>query len=260
MIWVQIDESQIGFYPTPHLLREVRKEPFEFLIRWNQAGLQDGASPVMEEFIFFHDFAILVLIFIISVVGMVLISLLMGRFINLNLLEGQVIEFIWTLFPATILIQIAIPSLLLLYIIDERVHNSITVKTVGHQWYWRYEYSDFWALQNPLEFDSYINQCSNVVARLLDTDNRLVLPYRTHIRLLVTAGDVLHSWALPSLGVKADACPGRLNQVKLFSHRGGLFFGQCSEICGANHRFIPISAEIISPQDFSKWVESWLEG
>lgn len=228
------------------------------MITWAQLGLQDASSPIIEEFLFFHDFAILVLIFIIRAVGLVIGGVLTAPYVDLGLLEGQIIECIWTLVPAIILVQIAIPSLLLLYILDERVNDRITIKAIGHQWYWRYEYSDYWTERNGLEFDSYMKK-GDSFPRLLDVDSRLVLPYSTHIRVLVTATDVLHSWALPSLGVKADACPGRLNQIKLLRHRGGVFFGQCSEICGANHSFMPIAVEFVNANDYINWVKASLE-
>ena len=174
------------------------------------------------------------------------------------MLESQIIECIWTIIPAIILIQIAIPSLLLLYILDESIDSSLTIKVIGHQWYWRYEYRDFWSINNnKIEFESYIiptNDLDNSFFRLLDVDNRTIIPYNIHIRILISSADVLHSWTVPSLGVKADAIPGRLNQVKFISQRPGIFFGQCSEICGANHRFIPIVIEIININSFLNWV------
>ena len=230
------------------------------MITWAQLGLQDGASPIIEEFIFFHDFAIVVLVFIVRFVGYIIVRILTNQFINTGLLEGQVVECIWTLMPAVILIQIAIPSLLLLYMLDERIKCSLTIKVVGHQWYWRYEYSDFWRRdERRVEFDSYMLPTTELplgFTRLLDVDNRRVLPWGAHTRVLIRAADVLHSWTIPALGVKADACPGRLNQVKLVRHHPALLYGQCSEICGANHRFIPISLEFVRAVDFLKWVEA----
>jgi len=143
--------------------------------------------------------------------------------------------------------------------LDESIDRSLTIKVVGHQWYWSYEYSDFWSLTDKIqiEFNSYIipeNELENNIFRLLDVDNHIVIPYNIHIRLLILSSDVLHSWTVPSLGVKADATPGRLNQIKFISQRPGLYFGQCSEICGANHRFIPIVSEIINSKRFFNWV------
>lgn len=228
---------------------------------WSQFGLQDAVSPVIEEFIFFHDFTLVVLAFIISFVFYLIGRLFFNRWIHRGLLEGQVLERIWTVIPAVILLQVAIPSLLLLYILDETVSCRLTLKSVGHQWYWRYEYSDFWSRSEGkgVEFDSYMvptNELEPGIIRLLDVDNRVVLPYDTHVRVLISAADVLHSWTVPALGVKADACPGRLNQIKFISHRPGLFYGQCSEICGANHRFMPIVLELVSPEDFLNWIRS----
>jgi cytochrome c oxidase subunit 2 len=133
---------------------------------------------------------------------------------NITLLERQIIECVWTIIPAIILIQIALPSLLLLYILDEAVNSSLTLKVIGHQWYWSYEYTDFWSLQlnRRLEFDSYIlpeEGSETRLFRLLDVDNRTVIPYNVHIRILISSADVLHAWTVPSLGVKADAIPGR---------------------------------------------------
>jgi len=228
------------------------------IINWGQFGLQDANSPIIEELIFLHDFINLILIFIISFVRYLMIFILFNKFINITLLERQIIECIWTIIPAIILIQIAIPSLLLLYILDESIDSSLTIKVIGHQWYWRYEYRDFWSINNnKIEFESYIiptNELDSSFFRLLDVDNRTVIPYNIHIRMLISSADVLHSWTVPSLGVKADAIPGRLNQVKFISQRPGIFFGQCSEICGANHRFMPIVIEIININAFLNWV------
>jgi cytochrome c oxidase subunit 2 len=187
-----------------------------------------------------------------------MVLMLFNTFINKTLLERQIIESIWTVIPAIILVQIAIPSLLLLYILDESIDSSLTIKVLGHQWYWRYEYSDFWHLTklNMVEFNAYIiptNELRDNMFRLLDVDNRTILPFKVHVRVLISSSDVLHAWTVPSLGVKADAVPGRLNQVKFIAQRPGLFFGQCSEICGANHRFIPIVLEIVSPSIFYSW-------
>lgn len=213
----------------------------------------------MEELIFLHDFINMVLIFIIRFVGYIIIRIIYNKYININLLESQIIECIWTIIPAVILIQIAIPSLLLLYILDESVDSSLTLKVLGHQWYWSYEYTDFWSVSNntQIEFDSYIvptNDLERRIFRLLDVDNRTVVPFNVHVRMLISSADVLHAWTVPSLGVKADAVPGRLNQVKFVSQRPGIFFGQCSEICGANHRFMPIVIEIINSNSFLNWV------
>nr|YP_010988624.1 cytochrome c oxidase subunit II [Anaspides clarkei]WOR80916.1 cytochrome c oxidase subunit II [Anaspides clarkei] len=222
---------------------------------WNYLGLQDSTSPLMEQLMFFHDHTMVILILITSMVGYMMTSLFFNKLINRFLLEGQTIEIIWTVLPAIILICIALPSLRLLYLLDEVNSPSITLKTIGHQWYWSYEYSDFL----DLEFDSYMippNDLNLSNFRLLDVDNRTILPINSQVRVLITAADVIHSWTVPSLGVKADAIPGRLNQVSFLINRPGLFFGQCSEICGANHSFMPIVIEAIPANNFLNWVSS----
>lgn len=223
---------------------------------WSNLGLQDSTSPLMEQLNFFHDHTILILIIITILVGYLIIILFFNNFTNRILLHGQTIEIIWTVLPAIVLIFIALPSLRLLYLLDEINLPSLTLKTIGHQWYWRYEYSDFL----NIEFDSYItpsNELNNNSFRLLDVDNRIILPSNNQIRILISAADVLHSWTVPSLGIKVDATPGRLNQTNFFINRPGLFYGQCSEICGANHRFIPIVIERIPTKFFIKWISNF---
>lgn len=222
---------------------------------WSKFSLQNRASPLIEQLIFFHDHTLLILTIITILVSYLIITLFFNKFTNRFLLEGQTIEVIWTILPAITLIFIALPSLRLLYLLDEIDNPAITLKTIGHQWYWKYEYSDFL----NVEFDSYIiptNDLNINEFRLLDVDNRTVLPINSQIRILVTAADVLHSWTVPALGVKIDATPGRLNQTSFFINRPGLFFGQCSEICGANHSFIPIVIESIPINNFITWIKS----
>nr|YP_011009660.1 cytochrome c oxidase subunit II [Hygia bidentata]WPV77652.1 cytochrome c oxidase subunit II [Hygia bidentata] len=222
---------------------------------WGNLTMQDATSPLMEQLMFFHDHTLMILLMITILVAYIMISITKNKLINRNLLEGQMIEFIWTLLPAVILIFIALPSLHLLYLIDEINKPMLTLKVIGHQWYWSYEYSDF----NNVEFDSYMkpfNELLNNEFRLLDVDNRVILPMNTQIRVLVTAADVLHSWAVPSLGVKIDAIPGRLNQGSFKINRPGLLFGQCSEICGANHSFMPIVIESVPTNMFIKWLNT----
>lgn len=203
----------------------------------------------------FHDLAIIILIFITLIISYIIISIIINSFINRFLLQGHLIELIWTVTPAIILVIIAIPSLKILYLTDDSPFRKLTIKTIGHQWYWRYEYSDF----INLEFDSFIiptPDLKEIEFRLLDVDNRCVLPYNFNIRILTTSADVIHSWTVPSLGIKIDSTPGRLNQTGLYMYRPGLFFGQCSEICGANHRFMPILVESTSTKLFIKWLKT----
>nr|QXT43935.1 cytochrome c oxidase subunit 2 [Alyscotermes sp. BDIT11-3-1b] len=225
---------------------------------WLNLTLQDSASPIMEQLIYFHDHALMIMLMIITTVFYTMISIIQNKQTSRFILEGQMIETLWTIAPAIILVFIAMPSLRLLYLMDE-IHNPVlTLKTVGHQWYWSYEYSDF----TKLEFDSYMIQQEDLQTdtfRLLDTDNRVVLPMNSPIRMIVTAADVLHSWTVPSLGVKTDATPGRLNQVSFSINRPGILYGQCSEICGANHSFMPIAIESVSTNQFINWVSKMSE-
>lgn len=228
------------------------------MISWGQWGFQDAASPLMEQLIFFHDHAMLILVMIVSLVGYAFVGLINNSFTCRYLLEGQEIETIWTILPAIVLVFLALPSLRLLYLLDEINDPVLTIKAIGHQWYWSYEYSDFL----NIEFDSYIVPSSDLEFgdyRLLEVDHRTVVPYRVNIRILVTAADVLHSWTVPSLGVKADAVPGRLNQLSFFINHAGIFYGQCSEICGANHSFIPIVIEAVNIETFISWVKTIAE-
>jgi cytochrome c oxidase subunit 2 len=158
------------------------------------------------------------------------------------------------------LIAIAFPSFRLLYLLDEVISPTLTIKIVGHQWYWSYEYSDFITdNDHSIDFDSYMIPDSDLELgqfRLLDVDNRLIIPVDCHIRFIVTGADVIHSYAVPSLGLKLDAVPGRLNQVSFLAERPGTFFGQCSEICGVWHGFMPIVVEAVPSADFLVWIDA----
>nr|YP_010147354.1 cytochrome c oxidase subunit II [Plautia crossota]QQP22165.1 cytochrome c oxidase subunit 2 [Plautia crossota] len=222
---------------------------------WGNIMIQDANSSLMEQLTFFHDHTVMILSMITLMVAYIMIMLTKNKLINRYLLEGQTIELIWTLMPAVTLIFIALPSLRLLYMIDEINNPSITLKVIGHQWYWSYEYSDF----SDTEFDSYMKPANELMPeeiRLLDVDNRTVLPMNTQTRVVITAADVLHSWAVPSLGIKIDAVPGRLNQGTININRPGLMYGQCSEICGANHSFMPIVIESTTTEKFLNWINS----
>lgn len=223
------------------------------MANWAQLSFQDAASPVIAQLIAFHDHTILILVLVTSIVSYAFISLIFNTYSSRYILEAQQIETIWTLLPAVTLLFLAFPSLHILYLIDEISQPSITIKTIGHQWYWRYEYTDF----IKLEFDSYIlpeNELKPGEFRLLEVDHRAIAPIFTEIRILVTGADVIHAWTLPTLGLKVDAVPGRLNQLGFTANRPGVFYGQCSEICGANHSFIPIALEIVDTKTFIKWV------
>jgi cytochrome c oxidase subunit 2 len=233
-----------------------------------QLSMQDPASPMMEGMISFHHF----LMFFIVFIGF-FVCYMLGYAIyqyhhkrspkSAHFSHNSTLEIVWTILPAIILLIIAVPSFSLLYSLDELIDPQLTVKIIGHQWYWSYEVSDF--LNRPeignLEFDSYMMPTDTLVktafvgCRLLVSRPELVLPAETHIRLLVSSADVLHSWAVPSFGVKVDACPGRLSQASLFINRvlknkTNIFFGQCSEICGVNHGFMPITVRAVSPEKY----------
>nr|UGS80401.1 cytochrome c oxidase subunit II [Lachesilla punctata] len=220
---------------------------------WSNLNLQESASPLMEQLNFFHDHSMMILLLITLTISYLMISIMNNSITNRFLLENQSMEMIWTIIPAVILIFIALPSLRVLYLLDETLTPALTIKTVGHQWYWSYEYSDFM----NIEFDSYMipsNELSLGDFRLLEVNNRLVLPMNTQTRILVSAADVLHSWTMPSLGVKIDANPGRINQASFLIKYPGLFYGQCSEICGSLHSFMPIVLESTNKSSFIHWL------
>nr|YP_010568177.1 cytochrome c oxidase subunit II [Odorrana hosii]UZC57597.1 cytochrome c oxidase subunit II [Odorrana hosii] len=217
-----------------------------------QLGFQDAASPIMEELLGFHDHALMAVYMISALVLYVITTLMTTKLSNINTIDAQEIEMVWTVMPAIILIVIALPSLRILYLMDEVSSPDMTMKTVGHQWYWSYEYSDF----PDLNFDSYMIPTKDLEPghfRLLEVDNRMIMPMGTAMRMLITAEDVLHSWTIPSMGVKADAIPGRLSQVSFMIAHPGIYYGQCSEICGANHSFMPIVIEALPVQKFLTW-------
>ena len=238
-------------------------------VAW-QLSFQDPASAVDEGIINLHHDIMTVLWLILGIVMTVLFVAVKSfnngtyqpKFHYTGLTHHTNLEFIWTSIPSAILLLIAIPSFSLIYAIDDLINTKMTIKVMGHQWYWTYEYGeiaeDNTLLTNPLtqtpkSFDSYLITEENLVAksakhegrmlRLLEVDNRLIIPWNQHLRFLISSADVLHSWCVPSLGIKMDACPGRLNQVSVFVTRPGVFYGQCSEICGVNHAFMPICLE-----------------
>nr|YP_010851737.1 cytochrome c oxidase subunit II [Lontra longicaudis]AAZ83625.1 cytochrome oxidase subunit II [Lontra longicaudis]WGH14965.1 cytochrome c oxidase subunit II [Lontra longicaudis] len=222
-----------------------------------QMGLQDATSPIMEELLHFHDHTLMIVFLISSLVLYIISLMLTTKLTHTSTMDAQAVETIWTILPAIILILIALPSLRILYMMDEINSPSLTVKTMGHQWYWSYEYTDY----GDLNFDSYMIPTQELKPgelRLLEVDNRVILPVEMTVRMLVSSEDVLHSWAVPSLGLKTDAIPGRLNQTTLMTMRPGLYYGQCSEICGSNHSFMPIVLELVPLSHFEKWSVSML--
>ena len=231
-----------------------------------QLGFQDIAAPGFTGIVELHNTSFFYLV-VICVSVFWVIGSIMYYFNNNNspivhkyLNHGTLIELIWTITPAFILIAIAFPSFRLLYLLDEVISPTVTIKVVGHQWYWSYEYSDYINVSGEsIEFDSYMIPDSDLELgqfRLLDVDNKVVVPTDTHIRLIVTGADVIHSFAVPSLGLKIDAVPGRLNQTSILAERTGTFYGQCSEICGVYHGFMPIAIEAVSIQDYLAWIDA----
>nr|ACD75300.1 cytochrome oxidase subunit II [Gracupica contra] len=217
----------------------------------SQFGFQDASSPIMEELMQFHDHALMVALAICSLV-LYLLTLLLTEKLSSSSVEAQEIELVWTILPAVVLITLALPSLRILYMMDEINEPDLTLKAIGHQWYWTYEYTDL----KELTFDSYMVHTSDLPLghfRLLEVDHRVIVPTESKVRVIVTADDVLHSWAVPSLGVKTDAIPGRLNQTAFLASRPGVYYGQCSEICGANHSFMPIVVESTPLANFENW-------
>nr|BAF80193.1 cytochrome c oxidase subunit II [Culicoides actoni] len=221
---------------------------------WGSLLFLDAISPTMEQIIFFHDHVMIVMSAITIMVGGQMLTMLMMNIKNFYMTSGDSMEMIWILAPAVVVISLVYPSLRLLYMSESyKVDPHSTVKVIGHQWYWSYEYGIFKSLQ----FDSYMiatDQLNDNEFRLLDVDNRLALPISERIRMIITSSDVLHSWAVPSLGVKIDAAPGRLNQVMMMIYQSGLYYGQCSEICGANHSFMPIVVQAMPEFKWLKWI------
>ena len=231
-----------------------------------QLGFQDPATPVMEGIIDFHHdvmfFLIVIGIMVSYVLGRVIVAYHEDNFATpTNTVHATTLEIVWTITPAFVLMIIAVPSFALLYSMDEIIDPAITIKVVGHQWYWSYEYSDYATLEGgeTINFDSYLIATSDLTIgsfRLLEVDNKAMLPINTHTRLLVTAADVLHCWTVPSFGIKIDACPGRLSQGSLFIKREGTYYGQCSEICGVNHGFMPIVVKVVPQGEYDAWVRN----
>jgi len=226
---------------------------------------QDSASPQMEGLIELHDNIMYYLVIILFSVGWILLSIVRNyvstkspishKYLN----HGTLIELIWTVTPAIILVLIAFPSFTLLYLMDEVGDPSMSILAEGHQWYWSYQYPDFLDSDNNfIEFDSYIipeTDLEEGTLRMLEVDNRIILPESTHVRFIITSGDVIHSFSSNALGIKCDAYPGRLNQVSVFINREGIFYGQCSEICGILHSSMPIVIESVSLEKFLTWLE-----
>ena len=240
---------------------------YNFSEAW-QLGFQDPCSPIMESAINFHNYVMIYLVFIIGGVLWILTAI-NTRFSksktvisHKHAVHGQLIETIWTITPAIILLSIAFPSFKLLFLMDEVIKPDVTIKVIGHQWYWTYEYGDYYATDgSPITFDAYMVPEENLEVgqlRNLTTTAPLTVPVNAHVRVIVTSADVIHSWAVPSFGVKVDAIPGRLNETSFLAERTGTYFGQCSEICGLQHAFMPIEVEVVEIENYASHIEMLL--
>jgi cytochrome c oxidase subunit 2 len=222
-----------------------------------QINFQDSATDIMENINNLHNEIIFYLILLLVMVSyLLIISLIDRKSYKWAPNHGTLLELIWTISPALILIAIAFPSLRLLYLIDEIINPALTIKIIGHQWYWSTEYSDF---SDNNSFDSYMiatDELQDGQLRLLEVDNRIIVPIDTTIRVIVTSADVIHSFGIPSLGFKVDAIPGRLNETSFFVKRPGVFYGQCSELCGVLHGFMPIVIEAVDNEKFLSWISN----
>ena len=225
-----------------------------------QMDMQPPATEVMQRIHDFHDM-LLVVITLIALFVTGLLIYVMWRFSEKRnptpsrTTHNTFIEVIWTVVPVIILVIIAIPSFRLLYFQEVVPKSDMTIKAIGHQWYWSYQYPD----HGNFEFDSNMvadDELKPGQPRLLAVDNRIVVPVYTTVRLIVTADDVLHAWAMPAFGIKIDAVPGRLNETWFRAERTGTFYGQCSELCGVNHGFMPIRVDVVSAEQFADWVAS----
>lgn len=238
------------FGDTPHML---------------QTGFQDPATSIMEGVYLFNCSLLIVTISIVVLIAWLMFSIIVNflewdNSQKFDFTHSNIFEIIWTSTPALILFSLAAPSFTLLYSLDEITNPDLTLKIFGHQWFWSYEISDFVMCsknEESIKYTSYFlpnellqEDDKKGFFRILETNKRLILPTKTHIRLLITAVDVLHSWTIPSFGIKVDACPGRLNQTSLLIKRFGMFFGQCSEICGVNHAFMPIVVVAVPTSQF----------
>ena len=224
-----------------------------------QLGFQKSASKSMSDIVWFHDYMLLPIITAITVFVLFLLAYACIRFrasknpIASTTSHNTTIEVIWTLVPCLILIVMAVPSFKVLYSQDEIPKAEVTIKAIGYQWYWGYEYPD-----ENIVFDSYMiadKDLKEGQPRLLAVDNEVVVPVNKVVKVMITANDVLHAWALPSFGVKRDAVPGRINETWFKAERTGTFYGQCSELCGIKHAFMPITVNVVSEEDYNQWLE-----
>jgi cytochrome c oxidase subunit 2 len=244
--------AMLGALTVPGLALAAQPTPW-------QTNFQDAATPLMERITSFHDL-LLIIIILISIFVLLLLVYVMFKFnekANPNpsrTTHNTMIEVIWTVVPVVILVVIAIPSFKLLYYSDVIPKADMTIKATGNQWYWSYEYPD----HGKFSFDANMIETADLKKgqlRLLETDNRVVIPVDTVVRMQLAASDVIHAWAMPAFGIKTDAVPGRLNETWFGPvKKEGVYYGQCSELCGVRHGFMPITVEVVSKEKFNAWV------
>lgn len=225
-----------------------------------QIDFQDAASPIMNDLHQFHNFLLVITTAIVLFV-VFLIAYVIFRFnakahpIPATFTHNIAIEVIWTVIPIIILIIIAIPSFRILKTAEHSPPADLTIKVVGSQWFWTYSYPD----HGNFEFDSYMIQPADLKPgqiRLLEVDNRIIIPQGAVVKFLITAADVIHSFTVPSLGIKTDAVPGKINQTWTKVDKLGVYYGQCSELCGIKHGFMPIAIEVVSKEEFEQWIQA----
>lgn len=224
--------------------------------RW-RLNFQEAATPVMEKVHDLHNLIMIILtlvaIFVFAIMGIIIYKFRASKNPKASSRShNTLLEVIWTAAPVLILLIIAVPSFKLIFYIDKAKDPELTLKITGHMWYWSYEYPE-----HQVAFDSNIipdDQLKPGQLRLLEVDNQIIVPVKTTVRLLFTAADVLHSWTVPSFGVKKDCVPGRLNEAWIYVEREGTYYGQCSEICGMKHGFMPIAVKVVSKEEFQKWL------
>lgn len=223
-----------------------------------QLGYQPAATPVMEQIASLHDFITWIMVGVVLLV-LGLLGYIVMRFnarsnpVPATFSHNVVVEVLWTVVPVIILISVAIPSFRLLYMMDKAHDADMTLKVTGHQWYWSYEYPD----HGGFSFDSFVKDSESLQPgepRLLAVDREAVVPVGMTVRVLLTSEDVLHSWAVPSLGIKTDTMPGRLNETWFRIEKPGVYYGQCSELCGVQHGFMPIAVRAVEKEEFDRWI------
>jgi len=224
-----------------------------------QLNFQDPATDLMSDIISFHSYILMPIITGISILVLLLLLIVAFRFNSSRnqtastTTHNTLVEVLWTVIPVILLIVIAIPSFRLLYVSETIPKADLTIKAIGNQWYWSYEYPDY----GDIVFDANMlndDELSDPKLRLLETDTQIVVPINKVVKLQITSNDVLHAWTIPAFGVKMDAVPGRLNETWFKANQEGIFYGQCSELCGPKHSFMPINVKVVSEKEFQEWI------